>query len=66
MMFITIRNYLQSILEIAGNVMVFTLVKLNGGFIIGKYFKAFAKNGNNSAIANHVKITGHNDHVGSL
>ena len=48
--------------------MVFTLVKLNEGFTIKKteHFKALAKNDNTSAIADHVKATGHNikwDHL---
>ena len=42
--------------------MDFTSVKLNGGFTIEKlrHFKALAKNDNTSAIADHVKATGHN------
>ena len=42
--------------------MVFTSVKLNDGFTIEKpnIFKALAKNDNASAIADHVKATGHN------
>ena len=42
--------------------MVFISVKLNGGFTIEKteHFKALAKNDNTSAIADHVKATGHN------
>ena len=42
--------------------MAFTSVKLNGGFTIEKteHFKALAKNDNTSAIADHVKATGHN------
>ena len=42
--------------------MVFISVKLNGGFTIEKpnIYKALAKNYNTSAIADHVKATGHN------
>ena len=42
--------------------MVFTLVKLNGGYIYDRktgLFKVNAKNENTSAIADHVKSTGH-------
>ena len=41
--------------------MVFILVKLNDGFMRKtEYFMILAKNNNSSAIANHVKTTGHN------
>ena len=42
--------------------MVFTLVKLNKGFTIEKLniLRPLLKNDNTSAIADHVKVTGHN------
>ena len=42
--------------------MVFISVNLSGDFTIEKteHFKALAKNDNSSAIADHVKATGHN------
>ena len=41
--------------------MVFTSVKLNDGFIHDRKTEHFkAKNDNTSAIADHVKATGHN------
>ena len=48
--------------QIAGIVMVFTLVKLNKGFTIEKLniLRPLLKNDNTSAIADHVKVTGHN------
>ena len=46
--------------QIVGIVMDFTSIKLNGGFTIEKHFKALAKNDDPSAIADHVKATGHN------
>ena len=45
--------------QIAGIVMDFTWVELNDGFMIGKP-NTLAKNDNTSAIADHVKTTGHN------
>ena len=42
--------------------MVFTLVKLNDGFMVGKpnTWRPSLKNGNSLAIADHIKTTGHN------